>query len=549
MRLFRALLLAPLAAVLACALVACEDDDEGIVCCPGPPAGRIHGTVHIGDVPVDATVRAHRIVEDGLSEVTVQVRADTSGRYSMDVPAGRYVVRLDVAGWYEIYAYGHDGVRWGDAAPDTITIEYGSTPVIDFMLASLRMHVTLSHRLDGEDTRVQLYRRGEVPANYWRSYLRFGMSKIVDGGASIVLAGVLPGAYRVELVLGAREYLCYCPYDGEHVWYPATRDSSASPWVTIPPDETVSLEMQVAPETARIEGRVTGAWMELGLSTPPEFALVDPDSNVVLGRRVVGDDGRFGLDVHMEGPVKVLVVEDGVEQWIGGRTFHLAPSFDLVTGQTISVPELVQSGLVLDMTVPPGNSNDMLVRFYDASDLTSFGAWEPNSYGGVPPRVAVSNLGPGSYLMRIEPRSAGYATWAPQWYDRAADVAGAQPVTIVTPGEIVHVPVVLEAGGEIEGRVLADASGDYVIYATTAESPGVFAIRLASVPPGTFEVKGLADGGWKIGAWRRTGDFVPEQPPPTTVWYPAAPTWDEAETIVVEEHATVTGIEIDLRGR
>jgi len=70
--------------------------------------------------------------------------------------------------------------------------------------------------------------------------------------------------------------------------------------------------------------------------------------------------------------------------------------------------------------------------------------------------------------------------------------------------------------------------------------------RVASAG-GTYEVEGLPDGDWKIGAWLRAEGY-PDQPPAGTVWYPGTTDWNEAGVIQVRNHADVTGIVIDTRG-
>ena len=97
-----------------------------------------------------------------------------------------------------------------------------------------------------------------------------------------------------------------------------------------------------------------------------------------MGARIVNDDGSFGVDIHLPGPVKLLVTQAGVEQWIGGPTFEEATTFELEAGETISGVELVQCGLRLSVDTParsvgerrdpvlrsgePGPRDDILVR-------------------------------------------------------------------------------------------------------------------------------------------------------------------------------------------
>jgi hypothetical protein len=166
------------------------------------------------------------------------------------------------------------------------------------------------------------------------------------------------------------EGLCYCPYDGEHVWYPGVRDSSEASWISVGTDSAVALSIDLPTEPARIEGEITGAWLDLGRTLPPELALISPDSMTIMGPRVVGDDGSFGVNIHLPGPVRLRVTQDGVEQWIGGPTFEEATTFDLEMGETISGVELVQCGMRLSVDAPVRNLGGVAIRFYDPVSLT-----------------------------------------------------------------------------------------------------------------------------------------------------------------------------------
>jgi hypothetical protein len=60
-----------------------------------------------------------------------------------------------------------------------------------------------------------------------------------------------------------------------------------------------------------------------------------------------------------------------------------------------------------------------------------------------------------------------------------------------------------------------------------------------------FEILGLPDGRWKIGATR---DYFfwgcPDSLPDDMVWYPGTPDWEAATAIEIRDHAEIDGIEI-----
>jgi hypothetical protein len=123
----------------------------------------------------------------------------------------------------------------------------------------------------------------------------------------------------------------------------------------------------------------------------------------------------------------------------------------------------------------------------------------------------------------------------------------ATPITIPGEGEIVSVPVTLERGGTIRGTVLTvpkDPSADYYIYITAADDPAAWGHTFYWEWDRSFEVEGLPNGNWKVGAWRQWKSEYPEQPPEETVWYPGTLDWGSAGIIEIRDFSDVSGIEI-----
>jgi len=535
-----------LPALLAAAscLTGCDDPTDPLSCVA---AGRIQGRVTVGGDPTYAQVRASRVV-DGVETENVYVAApDELGHYVLDLPAGDFIVRLLTRQGYRfLYDHTGSGLGYGQVPPDTVAVDAAVSPIgIDFLLGGLTVDLDVSSALEGEQGEVVLHLKDAVATGVWRTYLNTGSARIVDGRATVELAGVLPGEYKVEIVLGRRQYLCYCPYDGEHIWMPGTRDESASPWYRVAADSVVSLAWGTAEAPARITGRISGAWLDMGLSASPEVALVSPDSTVVMGRRSVSVDGVFAVDVQLPGPVKILVSHMGVQQWIGGPDFASATVFDLQPGQTIAGIELVESALLVDARSDKLSAVGPEIHLYDPADgrLLSVADWAagPDNLVGVP------NLWPGDFALYItpSPHDLGTTAWRPQWFDRAALMANAVTVTVGSPGEIVRLDVALERGGTISGAFAAPLPDDGSVYVvvTPQNERRTWGTSYAAAGHAAYSVVGLPDGGYKIGVFHPYAGWDRGDPPPEgTLWYPGTPDWSAAGVIGIQDAGDVTGV-------
>ncbi len=519
-------------------------EDANEPCRPEVPSGRIEGTVRLGHQPISGIVRATRIPIGGQSEAVMDARPNTStGAYALDVPAGRYVIA-----WNQVYEYSASGLRYGNLPPDTVLVDDPDRPlVVDFNLATLRAHLTLSSRLDGEYAYIRLYLKGALAAESRRSYVRDGGAEIVGGTADITILGILPGEYKVEVVIGKRVYACYCPYDGEHLWVPGVQDSSQSPWVEVQVNQAVDVSAEIDLEPARIEGKILGAWLQIGSFQAPTIALVEPDSTVVMGAREVAADGSFGVDIYLPRPVKILVEQEGIKQWIGGATFEEALTFELERGQTVSGIQFTQSGIRLDLAESSVLPENIRVRLFDADDGLVVAQWTPSI---MPPGrvLRICNLRPGRYLMYLDPEYFFTTGWLPQWYDRVDSPESARTIVIENEGSVVQLPVVLERGGIIRGLVRdrEESSSDFLIFVTRADDRAVWGRTFAFDPTPEFQIQGLPDGDWKVGAWRQPAAHqYPEEAPATTIWYPSTTDWEAAGIVSIQLSSEVTGIEIN----
>ena len=221
------------------------------------PAGRIQGRVSGGEASDRVGILAYPVIDGATTYEHFGVPVEEDGRYSIDVPAGRYVLRLDVP--YGDYYYAAPTPSYGQVPPDTLTVGGGSEPIVaDFPLAAFVLDLAPSHLLDGEyvDATLHLRDQGDVPE--YPANIDHASAEVVDGRCMLTIPYVFPGEYRIELVLGTYGCMCGGRTGGEVVWLPGTHDPEAATWYAAPADTVVQVAWAASGEPARIEGACWG---------------------------------------------------------------------------------------------------------------------------------------------------------------------------------------------------------------------------------------------------------------------------------------------------
>lgn len=537
--------------VLAGILVAghgCDDPTDPIDCSGG---GRLQGTVYTGDTPDESHIRVRAVPDESGTDLDFRIKPDAEGHYGIDLPAGEYLIEFRPNDWYSHrYDYTAEGLGYGQVPPDTVTIDASVSPVeIDFRLGALAMSVDLPTPLQGARCEIFLQLRGEEDTPDNPRYVNEGMTEFQGGRAEIFLPGVLPGEYRIGITIGATHEYWDCNYDGEHFWMPGVQVEEASPWYSVAADTVTTLVASIEEGPALVEGRIIGSWLDLGINPPPSLALFSTDSIPVAGLCAVDSQGGFSFPVFHPQSVRMLVSQEGVDQWIGGPGFADATVFDLQPGQTVSGIELVQSGLQIDSREDKIYLWGPRILLYDPADMRLLAT--TNWYGSHGALTSIPNLWPGNYLLYVmtDPNRVGNQWWVPQWYDRAPEASLAQVVTIGGPGEIVTLDLTLERGGTISGLVEGEEATTGLRAAVVATAGGdiLWGIDILYEQRTEFSVIGIPDGDYLVGItppWEtvRHGESAPEG----TIWYPGTLEWSEATVIGIRDAADITDVAIPL---
>ncbi len=512
------------------------------------PSGRIQGRVSTGGQPVEAFVFLDRI-DDHDENLSIRMEVAADGSFGMEVPAADYAVSLQLDELHHRYRYATPLAFYGSGTPDTVRVDEAHSPVTtDFDLGGLAFSMAVSSQLDGVPAAVVVHRRDDAGDPSLQSAFDDVEAEIVAGRLEARFTGLLPGAYRIEVVLGG-SYDWSSSYRHEHFWLPGTRNPAASPWYEVSADTVVTVNAAFTALPARLEGRISGAWLDLTPDSRPRLSFVTPDSTELIGDLEVDRDGGFAVDFLLPDPVKIFVAQEMIGQWIGGTGFADAEVFNPSPGQAITGIDLVQCGLLLRFVLHDPHPSVLQFRLFDPVDLTLLSVVD--LYGSSRYDFGIPNLRPGAYLAHIGPEHAGSTSWRAQWYDRAPTAEQALPVLLMEPGEIVELALTLERGGELGGLLVlpAGSESDYVVVATPAQECVEWGHRLVfPVEPG-FSLLGLPDGAYKVGAVLSADYYgAPDFPPAGFVWYPGTTDWNAAGIIEIIDAATVSGVDIVIPG-
>lgn len=348
----------------------------------------------------------------------------------------------------------------------------------------------------------------------------------------------------MELILGYREYMCSCPWDGEHIWLPDASTGAEAGWYTVEPDAALQLGYAPASQAARLTGVIGGAWLALGFDETPHLSLVGLDSTTLMGERPVFSDGSFELFVYQVQPLKLLITHEGLTQYLGGPDFLSATVFDPSPGQIISGIQTLTCAVTLDTSRPmdtdQGTGN---FEVYSSDGQTLLGTIDGSRY--FKSLYILPNLWPGDFLLRAvpQPREWGQVSWAPQWYPGVADLSDAEPVTLTQPGEILPLSMTVLEGGSIAGDLTGapDPDGRWHALATPADAAAVWGFNYIFGPETAYNLIGLPDGDWKVGV-------TPINAPGDTLWYPGTADWAASTVVTITDGAEVAGIDIPVGG-
>jgi hypothetical protein len=466
---------------------------------------------------------------------------DEAGRYRLDLPAGEYLAEAEVG--YNSYWRGPDGaiVRHAEDA-DTLRLS-AATPTsrVDFRFGGLRLAGEVPAGMVAYRMNVTYYLKSEwAPDGY---DIRTDQADVSDGVVAFDSGPLPPGDYRVRVAWEGMQR-----EGGERYWLPGSALQDSAAWFRAGADSLGEIPIAFSGPMARLEGRITGAWLAMQVSEP-RLVACDLDGNEVTGPCRLALDGSFVMEFHRPVPVRLMIYDRSIRYWVGGPQFEEATVFTPVPGETVSGADADVPGAVIRVVAAsPGlGSHSVTLEFMDPVDRSVV----MRAYGSYDDQIVLACMWPGQYLLRASAGVFGSSPARPQWYDRAATPETATLVTVPDNGNVLHLDIRMERGGTISGTatVPTDSLGWGVIVVTRADDDIVVGRAwIYETANREFQLEGIEDGSFKLG-------YLPEpvrspstgEPAPAGVfWYPRTVDWAAATPIVISNAGDVTGIVIEV---
>ena len=512
--------------VLCCVLLSCClflmslfagcGDEESPPCAPCA-AGTISGRILSAGRPIRTRVGALQVQPNGpySGQVAyVQTVSDSTGAYTLDLPAGRYVLRMDGfnCDWY----YAH-GTLVDEQRAETLLVNQGTSITADLNAASLHVDITAPVELDGARVRASVVSAENNCDSYsWTDFVR-------DGHAIFDFDRLMPGAYRV----------LFSTSEGSgfvEIWLPGTTVLAEADTIEVHSGRIRNYEATL-PEAAIFRGTITGSWQDLGQSAP-QLVLRFPDQDRSQGyTRVDPEDGSFELRFFAVARFVLVIDIASFPRWYGGSSEATATPLEVEPGQVLEL-NLRESGIAGWLNRYNPNSS-VEVSLWDR-DMNPCGNDRPTGERGF---FRFSNLTVGTYYLKI----GGGPNWIEQWYDHADSLSAAAPIHVTGDGEVVWLDLDLENGGRIEGRLMReDGVPAFGVPLTLIDSRSHEAIRYGQSDGGAggFGFDALPDGDYILAA--RPNEVQ------TTIYYPGVTELWQATVLTIRDHAQITDVFFDL---
>lgn len=502
---------------LVSAVVGCSDDQTGGRLVQPCATQVITGRILTPDDPRTWVVSL--LGGSYPSPFRVTSHTDSTGAFSVTAPTGRYI--LGVSGQNATVYYAASGPTNAIGRADTLLLASGR-PVgpIELRAGSCEIRVRTPAALEGVYVRLRLWRRDSA----WEETVSATATR--TGGWLVVrYAPMVPGVY----VAGTDVF--------SDDWRPFPFGSTleTAQRFVIEAGRRTEAEFEL-PAPAVLRGSVDGSWQRLRELTQTQDAVVQayrPDST--QGEFVRLRDSRsWSFASYETTPRRLVLWIGGIARWIGGPSFQDAAVFTPVLGETLTVPEEIESGILV-RTVGPDSLLDSraAVELFDSLGVSlgrvsgGYGAYSSN-------RFVLANLVPGSYYLKLShASSSARSAWSNCWHEGAKDQAHAAAVRIHRRGEIVVLETRLPPAARILGRVQTSRPEgyQYLLADLWNEGDTSHAAYQQTVMPATdpFEFSGMEMGRYLLSVAIDTGGHNYSR-----WWYPG--TWSPHEAQVIDIH-------------
>ncbi|GGD08731.1 carboxypeptidase-like regulatory domain-containing protein [Nocardioides daphniae] len=503
----------------------------------GVVTGRI--TVPVGTDTDDLAARLYQWdasdPEDPYWRRTKTAWVDESGTYrASGLRAGAYRVELsDDSGALEPVWFRDASTV--EAAQDVVVAHGRETTGID---ATLKPWATLSGVVTGpvgEDVggvEVQVWEHGATPAQdaWWDPV---GHATTQEDG-SFTVTGLRAGTYAVEFRTNGR-------LAGE--WYQDAADRASAAAVRVAAHTAVTGIRATLDLGSTVRGRVTSASSPVGdvrVSVLQERRWDDFSEWERVSSSYVGQDGSYEVGGLRAGTYKVAFEDqegDLLDEYYDDAP-TIAQAKDVVVGTRTTV-----QGINADLARASTISGTVRGTFdVDGLEVVALrlvdGEWEWAWSASVREdgTYTIGRLAAGTYRVLFRDWTSGNVS---TYYGGALDVESARDVRVGVEQALTGIDATLVPGGKVKGSVTVPdgvrVTGVSVTAYRKVGSEWRADVRAGVNADGTYEVKGLASGTYRIG-FEHGDDAVVDE------FYDNAATVEQAKDVVVADRATVSGI-------
>ncbi len=484
-------------------LSSCENDTP--TSCPVYNVGAVEGHILALGQGISIPIGARAQQGSRRGQIIAQTVSDTTGWYRMELPTGLYQMELEPRGGTSFSSHLRDTVR---VTPNIhhLNMEYGRAEI----------RIGLPEAFNGNRFHiVMIDSTGHGSYQYERAQ---------DGLLLYSIPVLRPDSYTIRF---------NGPNVGGRFYLPGTTDSDLADILVVDSQNVTLYEVDFSQNHSSISGQISGSWLEANTGKP--HIETHSANNIKLGITPCSDDGGFVCHFFLPEEVRLLVTNNGIEQWIGGNSFETARVFNLQAGDHITDISMVGSGLEI-LLAGPGDLTSYKPTFLVVDDQGR--EHTPLFFSSNP--FSICNLQPGRYYLKIA-GNCDNQSWLTTWFNGAYFLENATPIDLGV-GELRQLTVDLVRGGQIQGTVTAftgDPLGSVLCKLINSKGEPVCdeSSGYRSIEGGQFDFKGLLDEEYylAINAY-----------PCGVSWYPGTANFSEAIPIPIENQTTVTGLNWSL---
>jgi hypothetical protein len=472
-----------------------------------------------------SAVQAYLYTADGYSYAgSVQVTADGSYNFA-GLAAGSYKVQFSAGSSGALEQWYGGAVTFTEATTvpvaDSQELTLNDTALITG--ASISGKVTAPAGVDLAAVRASVYN-----ADNFRAY---PISTQVQADGTYKVTGLRAGNYKVE----------FSGYDSGALsqWHASGTTMETATLLPLTAGQDLTGINATLIKGASISGKLTVP-AGVDLTMVNVSATAEGSTYGSYGR--VNADGTYAVKGLLAGTYKVNFSNynsGALDEWYNNvQTQAEATPITLTASQDrTAIDATLAKGATISgkVTLPAAEySSNAYVTAFKASDNTMAGSTSSNFDG----TYSIRGLRPGSYKISFSAYGSGAL---PQWYNKAASMDTATPVTVTEGQTLTVADTTLVKGGVISGKITAPAGTNLTASQVYATKTGV--IDGSSSPgyvntDGTYSVIGLEPGTYKL-------HFSGGQSGAEDLWY-GGTSAATAKALTVAAEQTMPGVDMTV---